>query len=74
MKQSLNRKRLPMVIGYHLIITAYGWWLPNDPPGSTSRTVASDVLKDLGALHFGRKKIQPAGKNIRAFTTTAAQT
>ena len=25
-----------MVLGYHLIITAYGFWLPNDPRGSWS--------------------------------------
>jgi hypothetical protein len=26
-----------MIAGYHLIWTAYGWWLPNDPRGSTSQ-------------------------------------
>jgi REP element-mobilizing transposase RayT len=56
-----------MVIGYHLIITAYAWWLPNDPRGSTSHTIECDVLKELGELHFGRKKIQPPGGEIRAF-------
>ena len=24
----------PIVIAHHLIWTAYGWWLPNDPRGS----------------------------------------
>lgn len=28
-----------MVIGYHLIISAYGFWLPNDPRGSWSEFV-----------------------------------
>src|SRR4051812_35445423 len=56
-----------MVIAYHLIITAYGWWLPNDLRGSTSRNIECDVLKELGELHFGRKKIQPSGREIRAF-------
>jgi len=40
--RTLSRKRRgeggtvsqPLVIGYHLIWTGYGWWLPNDPRGS----------------------------------------
>jgi REP element-mobilizing transposase RayT len=56
-----------MVIAYHLVWTAYGWWLPNDPRGSMSRTIHRDVLKELGDLHFGRKRVQPASKVIRAF-------
>jgi REP element-mobilizing transposase RayT len=62
-----------MVIAHHLIITAYGWWLPNDPRGSTSHCVVNDVLKDLGELHFGRKRIQPAGREIRAFYRQAEE-
>jgi hypothetical protein len=61
-----------MVIGYHLIMTAYGRWLPNDPRGSTSKTIASDVIAVLGELHFGRKRIQPASREIRAFYDRAA--
>jgi len=48
-----------IVIAHHLILTAYGWWLTNDPLGSTSRTVASDVIAELGELHRGRRRIQP---------------
>ena len=40
-----------MVIGYHLIWTAYGWWLPNDPRGSMSRLIRSDIIAELGELH-----------------------
>lgn len=57
----------PLVLGYHLIWTAYGWWLPNDPRGSMSKFVACDALKDLGELHYGRKRIQPASRVIRQF-------
>jgi hypothetical protein len=32
-----------------------------------SRCIATDVLKELGALHYGRKKVQPASREIRAF-------
>jgi REP element-mobilizing transposase RayT len=63
---------MPLVIAYHLVWTAYGWWLPNDPRGSGSATIRTDVLADLGDLHFGRKKIQPAGRSLRAFYQLAA--
>lgn len=58
---------LPMVIAYHLIWTGYGWWLPNDLRGSTSRFIASDPLAELGKIHFGRKRIQPARRELLAF-------
>lgn len=51
--------------------TLYGWWLPNDPRGSTSRTIRNDVLADLGKLHHGRRHTQPAGREIRAFYAQA---
>lgn len=38
-----------MVIGYHVILTAYGFWLPNDPRGSWSDFVGAWEL-----LRFGR--------------------
>jgi REP element-mobilizing transposase RayT len=60
-----------MVIAYHLIWTLYGWWLPNDLRGSMSRGIASDVIADLGKLHHGRKRLQPASRDIRAFYNNA---
>ena len=57
----------PLVIAYHLIWTVYGAWLPNDPRGSGSKAIATDVLKDLGELHHGRKKVQPPREEIRKF-------
>lgn len=56
-----------MIVGYHLIWTAYGWWLPNDPRGSMSQFIAAEVLEQLGEIHYGRKKVQPAGWQIREF-------
>lgn len=55
------------VLAYHLVWTAYGTWLPNDPRGSGSNIVASESLRDLGPLHFGRKKKQPASATVREF-------
>jgi len=63
----------PIVIAYHLIWTVYGWWLPNDPRGSTSTTVRKAHIGPLGDIHFGRRTIQPAGTDIRAFYEQAAQ-
>ena len=64
---------LPIVIAHHLIWTGYGWWLPNDPRGSTSRSIASDVIAELGELHYGRRKVQPPSHEIREFYGRAKQ-
>jgi REP element-mobilizing transposase RayT len=63
----------PMVIGYHLIWTAYGCWLPNDPRGSTSHTVACDIIAELGPLHYGRKEVQPGRRTVEAFYDRARE-
>jgi hypothetical protein len=39
---------VPPVLAYHLIITAYGFWLPNDPRGSWSDFVRSWELARFG--------------------------
>ena len=39
--QPLNEYGEHMVIAYHLILTNYGFWLPNDPRGSWSEFVRS---------------------------------
>ena len=56
-----------MIIGHHLIWTGYGQWLPNDPRGSTSQEIRNPILESLGALHFGRKRIQPCHREINEF-------
>jgi REP element-mobilizing transposase RayT len=53
--------------------TAYGWWLPNDPRGSGSRTIRNDVLAELGEVHLGRKSLQPTGRDVRNFYEQAAE-
>ena len=59
--------RQPIVIAHHIMWTLYGWWLPNDPRGSTSHVVRNDVLTELGDLHYGRKQMQPAWRDVNAF-------
>jgi REP element-mobilizing transposase RayT len=65
--------RQPLVIAHHLMWTPYGWWLPNDLRGSTSHSIRNDLIAELGKLHFGRRKVQPASCDIRAFYATARQ-
>jgi len=36
------------VLAYHLILSAYGFWLPNDPRGSWSRLVHNPNLVEFG--------------------------
>jgi len=62
-----------MIIGYHLIWVAYGWWLPNDPRGSTSKLIRNLALVDLGDIHYGRKRIQPAGRVLKEFYEAARE-
>jgi REP element-mobilizing transposase RayT len=63
----------PIVIAHHLVWTAYGWWLPNDPRGSGSHTVQSDLLRELGEVHHGRKRVQPSRREVRQFYERATE-
>jgi hypothetical protein len=38
-----------MVIAYHVVFSAYGFWLPNDPRGSNS-----DFVRSARLLPFGK--------------------
>src|SRR5579872_5333398 len=60
-----------MVAGYHLIWTAYGWWLPNDPRGSSSHKIRVERIAELGELHHGRKEVQPKSEELRRFFQNA---
>ncbi len=60
-----------MVVGYHLIWTAYGWWLPNDPRGSSSHEIRVERIAELGELHHGRKAVQPSSPELRLFYDNA---
>lgn len=37
-----------MILGCHLMFSAYGFWLPNDPRGSGSSVVRSEKLLEFG--------------------------
>lgn len=60
-----------MVVGYHLVWTAYGWWLPNDPRGSSSHEIRVERIAELGELHQGRKAVQPSSPELRLFFENA---
>ncbi len=55
------------IIAYHLVWTAYGTWLPNDPRGSGSHRVVNPAIQELGEIHYGRKKVQPPRAAVREF-------
>ena len=57
-----------MVIAYHLIVTCYGFWLPNDPRGSWS-----EVVREWEIARFGpatktdtRRSVAGAAHNPQA--------
>ena len=56
-----------MVIAHHLIWTVYGWWLPNDPRGSSSHDIRVEPIRDLGELHYGKKSPPPSWQAVRQF-------
>jgi len=60
-----------MVAGFHLIWTAYGWWLPNDPRGSSSHEIRVEKISERGEMHHGRKQVQPPSQVIRQFYNQA---
>jgi REP element-mobilizing transposase RayT len=60
-----------MVIAYHLIWTAYGWWLPNDPRGGSSHEIRVARIAELAELHYGREPVQPSSSEIQSFYSTA---
>lgn len=62
-----------MVIAYHVILTGYGHWLPNDPRGSMSATPRSGKLLTLGPMHFERKKTQPTREDLKSFYRDARE-
>jgi hypothetical protein len=48
----------PLVIAYHLVWTAYGCWLPNDPRGSGSIVVHTPDIAELGEIYRRRKSVR----------------
>lgn len=61
-----------MIIAHHLILSAYGHWLPNDPRGSGSDALREEKFEDLGPIHHGRKRVQPPRTELREFYRRAA--
>lgn len=60
-----------MVIAYHLILTGYGHWLPNDPRGSFSREFRSSKILDLGVMQSTECAASPSRGELRGFYRSA---
>lgn len=56
-----------IIIAHHLVLHGYGQWLPNDPRGSGSTELRQAKLAEFGAIHSGRKRVQPARGELRDF-------
>jgi REP element-mobilizing transposase RayT len=63
-----------MVLGYHLVFGAYGFWLPNDPRGSGSWSVWAEHLRRFGpATHLDDRTRSVAGAEHDRQLRLAAQ-
>jgi hypothetical protein len=54
-------------IATHLILTGYGHWVANDIRGSGSSELRDPRFAELGAIHQGRKRVQPPRRELREF-------
>ncbi|MCE9532588.1 MAG: hypothetical protein K8T89_15935, partial [Planctomycetes bacterium] len=63
LRVAASREGYTMVLGYHVIFGAYGFWLPNDPRGSWS-----DYVGAFDLLRFG-----PATKTTETRSVAQAQ-
>lgn len=64
-----------MILGHHVIISAYGFWLPNDPRGSWSIYVGSRELRRFGPATKVETTQSVAGaKHDRASRLAAKET
>jgi hypothetical protein len=63
------------VLAHHLIFSAYGFWLPNDPRGSWSEIVRNSHLREFGEATKVETHRSVAGKpHDRARRLEAKQT
>jgi REP element-mobilizing transposase RayT len=61
-----------IIVAHHLILHGYGHWLPNDPRGSGSEVVREDKFVPLGAVHHGRKPVQPLRETLKTLYHSAS--
>jgi REP element-mobilizing transposase RayT len=66
-----------MILAYHLVWTAYGWWFPNDPRGSWSEEIWNPRLTKLPATGKnrarGRRPVQPTPAELQKWLQKAQQ-
>jgi REP element-mobilizing transposase RayT len=66
-----------MILAYHLVWTAYGWWFPNDPRGSWSKEIWAPAIKGDcaagGEVERGRRIVQPSPTELLQWLQKARQ-
>lgn len=67
MNKPIRIKRNRIIIAHHLVLMGYGHWFPNDIRGSGSDEIRKELIRELGEIHHGRKRIQPSKPELRAF-------
>lgn len=67
MNKPIRIKRNRIIIAHHLVLMGYGHWFPNDIRGSASDEIRKELIRELGEIHHGRKRIQPSKTELRAF-------
>jgi REP element-mobilizing transposase RayT len=61
-----------MILAWHIVWTAYGWWFPNDVRGAWSRDVRSPALRELGEVDKrGRRAAQPTAAELEKWIVAA---
>jgi hypothetical protein len=65
------REKKRTTIAHHLLLHAYGHWLPNDLRGSGSDELRQEKFDHWGTIHKGRKKVPPSRKELREFSQDA---
>ncbi|MCC7146601.1 MAG: transposase [Phycisphaeraceae bacterium] len=62
-----------MILAYHVTLSAYGFWLPNDPRGSWSSQVRSQELRSFGPATKTSDRHSLAGRKHNVLARQSAK-
>ncbi len=67
MNPPIRIRRNRIIIAHHLVLMGYGHWFPNDIRGSGSDEIRKELIRELGEIYHGRKRVQPLKTELRDF-------